>query len=154
MGAVKHPPVGVVTRVVKENLLLLCIIRQVNNNSPYIVLFIGDIEIAVAVKAETRVADVEAVVVAVAAVLVVTEVAAVVAGALVVTEGDEAAQEVVTGGGDVEAAVAVRAVQEALIKDVKVAGKEVQVTVQAQVNKEEEMSKKEVMATEALWSNI
>lgn len=114
----------------------------------------GDIEIAVAVKAETRVADVEAVVVAVAAVLVVTEVAAVVAGALVVTEGDEAAQEVVTGGGDVEAAVAVRAVQEALIKDVKVAGKEVQVTVQAQVNKEEEMSKKEVMATEALWSNI
>lgn len=154
MGAVKHPPVGVVTRVVKENLLLLCIIRQVNNNSQYIVLFIGDIEIAVAVKAETRVADVEAVVVAVAAVLVVTEVAAVVAGALVVTEGDEAAQEVVTGGGDVEAAVAVRAVQEALIKDVKVAGKEVQVTVQAQVNKEEEMSKKEVMATEALWSNI
>lgn len=154
MGAVKHPPVGVVTRVVKENLLLLCKIRQVNNNSQYIVLFIGDIEIAVAVKAETRVADVEAVVVAVAAVLVVTEVAAVVAGALVVTEGDEAAQEVVTGGGDVEAAVAVRAVQEALIKDVKVAGKEVQVTVQAQVNKEEEMSKKEVMATEALWSNI
>lgn len=154
MGAVKHPPVGVDTRVVKENLLLLCIIRQVNNNSQYIVLFIGDIEIAVAVKAETRVADVEAVVVAVAAVLVVTELAAVVAGALVVTEGDEAAQEVVTGGGDVEAAVAVRAVQEALIKDAKVAGKEVQVTVQAQVNKEEEMSKKEVMATEALWSNI
>ena len=36
----------------------------------------------------------------------------------------------------------------------EVAGKEVQVTVQAQVNKEEEMSKKEVMATEALWSNI
>lgn len=154
MGAVKHPPVGVVTRVVKENLLLLCIIRQVNNNSQYIVLFIGDIEIAVAVKAETRVADVEAVAVVVAAVLVVTEVAAVVAGALVVTEGDEAAQEVVTGGGDVEAAVAVRAVQEALIKDAKVAGKEVQVTVQAQVNREEEMSKKEVMATEALWSNI
>ncbi|CAH3025789.1 unnamed protein product [Porites evermanni] len=150
MGAVKHPPVGVVTRVVKENLLLLCIIRQVNNNSQYIVLFIGDIEIAVAVKAETRVADVEAVAVVVAAVLVVTEVAVVVAGALVVTEGDEAAQEVVTGGGDVEAAVAVRAVQEALIKDAKVAGKEVQVTVQAQVNKEEEMSKKEVMATEAL----
>ena len=53
MGAVKHPPVGVVTRVVKENLLLLYIIRQVNNNSQYIVLFIGDIEIAVAVKAET-----------------------------------------------------------------------------------------------------
>lgn len=53
MGAVKHPPVGVVTRVVKENQLLLCIIRQVNNNSQYIVLFIGDIEIAVAVKAET-----------------------------------------------------------------------------------------------------
>lgn len=36
----------------------------------------------------------------------------------------------------------------------EVAGKEVQVTVQAQVDKEKEMSKKEVMATEALWSNI
>lgn len=36
----------------------------------------------------------------------------------------------------------------------EIADKEVQVTVQAQVDKEKEMSKKEVMATEALWSNI